>query len=115
VVVGSTTGGQTASVLHLAVATGMHRGIDPFASLQEARPGLLALAEKPIREPLLDWRTDRWQLSQTRGQPFGRRDWPFPLYAVPCRRHRLSQRASVLVPPVARPRWLIWRRVGGVL
>jgi hypothetical protein len=44
-------------------------GIDFFAYLKEALPGLFALGDKPAAEPLLEWLPDRWQLSRTRDQP----------------------------------------------
>ena len=46
-VIGSETGGQTAAVLYTVVGTCKHLGIDPFAYLREALPGLFALGEKP--------------------------------------------------------------------
>jgi len=68
-VVGSETGGQTAAVLYSVVQTCKHLGVDPFAYLREALPGLFALGEKPSAEELLDWLPDRWQLRQARASP----------------------------------------------
>jgi hypothetical protein len=42
------------------VGTCKHLGIDPFAYLREALPGLFALAENPQAEQLPDWLPDRW-------------------------------------------------------
>ncbi|QJW94692.1 IS66 family transposase [Frigoriglobus tundricola] len=68
-VIGSAVGGQTAAVLYSVVGTCKHLGLDPFAYLREALPGLFALGEKPTVEQLLDWLPDRWQLNRTRDQP----------------------------------------------
>jgi len=65
-VIGSEAGGQTAAVLYSVVGTCKHLGIDPFAYLREALPGLFALGEKPTAEQLLDWLPDRWLLNRTR-------------------------------------------------
>ena len=65
-VIGSEAGGQTAAVLYSVVGTCKHLGIDPFAYLREALPGLFALGEKPTTEQLLDWLPDRWLLNRTR-------------------------------------------------
>ena len=46
-VIGSEVGGQTAAVLYSVVGTCKHLGIDPFAYLRDALPGLFALGEKP--------------------------------------------------------------------
>ena len=46
-----------------------HLGIDSFAYLRGALPGLFALGEKPTAEQVLDWLPDRWLLNRTRGQP----------------------------------------------
>jgi hypothetical protein len=48
------------------VGTCKHLGIDPFAYLREALPGLFALGEKPAVEPLLEWLPDRWLLRRAR-------------------------------------------------
>ena len=61
-VVGSVAGGQTAAVLYALVGTCMHLGIDPFAYLREALPGLFALGEEPTAERLTEWLPDRWLL-----------------------------------------------------
>ena len=68
-VIGSEAGGRTAAVLYSVVGTCKHLGIDPFAYLREALPGLFALGEKPTAEQLLDWLPDRWLLNRTRDQP----------------------------------------------
>jgi transposase len=65
-VIGSEVGGKTAAVLYSVVGTCKHLGIDPFAYLREALPGLFALGEKPTTEQLLDWLPDRWLLNRTR-------------------------------------------------
>jgi transposase len=65
-VIGSEVGGQTAAVLYSVVGTCKHLGIDPFAYLREALPGLFTLGEKPTTERLLDWLPDRWLLNRTR-------------------------------------------------
>jgi hypothetical protein len=64
-------GGRTAAVLYPLVATCKHLGIDPFAYLREALPGLFALGEKPAAEQLLEWLPDRWQLRRARESPHG--------------------------------------------
>jgi transposase len=68
-VIGSEAGGQTAAVLYSIVGTCKHSGIDPFAYLRDALPGVFALGEKPRLEQLLDWLPDRWLLNRTRDQP----------------------------------------------
>ncbi|HET8681727.1 MAG TPA: IS66 family transposase [Micromonosporaceae bacterium] len=68
-VIGSEAGGQTAAVLYSVVGTCRHLGLDPFAYLREALPGLFALAEKPTAEQLLDWLPDRWLLRRGRDSP----------------------------------------------
>jgi len=55
--------------LYSVVGTCKHLGIDPFAYLRDALPGLFALGEKPTAELLLDWLPDRWLLNRARGQP----------------------------------------------
>lgn len=65
-VVGSEVGGRTAAILYSVVGTCKHLGIDPFAYLREALPGLFALGEKPRTGQLLDWLPDRWLLNRTR-------------------------------------------------
>jgi hypothetical protein len=69
-VIGSEAGGQTAAVLYSVVGTCKHLGIDPFAYLREALPGLFALGEEPTAEQLLDWLPDRWLVNRTRDNPF---------------------------------------------
>jgi transposase len=59
-VIGSAAGGRTAAVLYTVVGTCKHQGIDPFAYLREALPGLFALGEKPRAEQLAEWLPDRW-------------------------------------------------------
>ena len=68
-VIGSEAGGQTAAVLYSVVGKCKHLGIDPFAYLRDALPGVFALGEKPRLEQLLDWLPDRWLLNRTRDQP----------------------------------------------
>jgi transposase len=68
-VLGSAQGGQTAAVLSSVVGTCKHLGIDPFAYLHEALPGIFALGERPTDEQLLDWLADRWLLSRSRVGP----------------------------------------------
>ena len=70
-VLGSETGGQTAAVLYTLVGTCKHLGIDPFAYLREALPGLYTLGEKPTAEQLLDWLPDRWLLQRSQESPGG--------------------------------------------
>jgi transposase len=65
-VLGSETGGQTAAVLYSIVGTCKHLGLDPFAYLREALPGLFALGEKPTAEQLQEWLPDQWLLSRSR-------------------------------------------------
>ena len=43
-----------------------HLGIDPFAYLREALPGLFALGEKPAVEQLLERLPDCWLLRRAR-------------------------------------------------
>jgi transposase len=59
-VIGSEAGGKTAAVLYTMVATCQHLGIDPFAYLSEALPGLFAVGEKPTAEQLSAWLPDCW-------------------------------------------------------
>jgi hypothetical protein len=61
---GSAAGGQTAAVLYSVVGTCKHLGIDPFAYLREALPGLFALGEEPGDEALAAWLPDAWQRRQ---------------------------------------------------
>lgn len=68
-VVGSAAGGNTAAVLYSVTATCRHLGIDPFAYLRDALPGLFALGEKPTAEQLMDWLPDRWLLRRPRESP----------------------------------------------
>jgi transposase len=68
-VIGSETGGQTAAVLFTMVGTCKHLGIDPFAYLREALPGLFRLGAKPSAERLIDWLPDRWLLARTQAAP----------------------------------------------
>ena len=70
-VIGSEVGGKTAAVLYSVVGTCKHLGIDPFAYLREALPGLFTLWEKPQAEQLLDWLPDRWLLRRGRDTPGG--------------------------------------------
>jgi hypothetical protein len=68
-VIGSEVGGTTAAILFSIVGTCKHLGIDPFAYLREALPGLFAVGERPTTEQLLDWLPDRWLLNRTRDRP----------------------------------------------
>jgi len=68
-VIGSEVGGQTAATLYSIVGTCKHLGIDPFAYLRDALPGLFALCKKPTAEQLSDWLPDRWLVNRTRDQP----------------------------------------------
>jgi len=68
-VLGSESGGERAAVLYSMVQTCKHLGIDPFAYLREALPGLFALGEKPTAERLSVWLPERWQLRQIRAGP----------------------------------------------
>ena len=67
--IGSTTGGRTAAVLYTLVGTCKHLGMDPFAYLKEALPGLFALGDKPTAEQLAEWLPDRWLLRRARETP----------------------------------------------
>jgi transposase len=71
VVIGSEAGGKTAAVLYSMVGTCKHLGIDPFAYLREALPGLFALGEGPKAEQLAEWLPDRWLLRRSRDGPCG--------------------------------------------
>lgn len=68
-VLGSQTGGRSAAVCYSVVATCKHLGIDPFAYLRAALPGLFALGDKPTADQLTPWLPDRWLLSQPRDAP----------------------------------------------
>jgi hypothetical protein len=68
-VLGSEAGGKTAAVLYTMVQTCKHLGVDPFAYLREALPGLFASGEKPLAEELLEWLPDRWHLRRARASP----------------------------------------------
>jgi hypothetical protein len=59
---GSAEGGRTAAALYSVVGTCKHLGIDPFAYLREALPGVFALGEKPPVEKVMEWLPDRWLL-----------------------------------------------------
>jgi transposase len=64
---GSEEGGQTAAVLFSVVGTCKRLGVDPFAYLREALPGLFALGEGAGAAALADWLPDAWQKRQARG------------------------------------------------
>jgi hypothetical protein len=66
---GSAAGGDTAAALYSVVGTCKHLGIDPFAYLREALPGLFALGEMPAVEQLPEWLPDRWLLRRAREAP----------------------------------------------
>src|SRR5262249_47391658 len=68
-VIGSEAGGRTAAVLYTLVGTCKHLGIDPFAYLREALPGLFALGEEPKVEQLPEWLPDRWLLRRAHEAP----------------------------------------------
>jgi transposase len=68
-VIGSETGGRTAAVLYTLVGTCKHLGIDPFAYLKEALPGLFALGDEPTAGLLSEWLPDRWLLRRARETP----------------------------------------------
>jgi transposase len=70
-VLGSEGGGRTAAVLYTLVGTCKHLGVDPFAYLREALPGLFALGDEPSAEQLLGWLPDRWRLARARDGPGG--------------------------------------------
>ena len=72
-VIGSEAGGQTAAVLYTMVGTCRHLGIDPFAYLREALPGVFALGEEPSQEQLTEWLPDGWLLCRARESPGGQR------------------------------------------
>jgi transposase len=58
---GSAAGGHTAAALYSVVGTCKHLGLDPFAFLREALPGLFALGAKPGDQSLWAWLPDVWQ------------------------------------------------------
>jgi hypothetical protein len=68
-VTGSDAGGRTAAVLNSVTGTCRHLGIDPFADLRAALPGVFALGGSPHAGQLLDALSGRWQLSRTRDRP----------------------------------------------
>jgi transposase len=68
-VIGSETGGKTASVLYSVTATCRHLGIDPFVYLRDALTGLFALGDKPTAEQLMDWLPDRWLIQRAHASP----------------------------------------------
>ncbi|HZY85062.1 MAG TPA: hypothetical protein VFE78_09550 [Gemmataceae bacterium] len=68
---GSAEGGKTAAALYSVVGTCKHLGIDPFAYLREALPGLFALGEKPPAGQLQGWLPDRWPLRRAGEAPPG--------------------------------------------
>jgi hypothetical protein len=51
------------------VGTCKHLGIDPFAYLEEALPGLFGLGDRPQAEQLPGWLPDRWLLRRKREGP----------------------------------------------
>jgi transposase len=61
---GSAAGGDTAAALYSIVGTCKHLGIDPFAYLRDALPGLFALGDRPIEQRLAHWLPDAWQERQ---------------------------------------------------
>ena len=64
--IGSEAGGRTAAVLYSVVGTCKHLGVDPFAYLREALPGLFALGEGPTAGQLAAWLPDRWHLDRAK-------------------------------------------------
>ena len=69
-VLGSAVGGRTAAVLYSVVGTCRHLGIDPFADLRAALPGLFGLGEQPTGEQLWDWLPERWRWNRSRDRPY---------------------------------------------
>lgn len=61
-VMGSEAGGENAAVLYSIVGTCKHLGIDPYAYLVEALPGIFAQGEGASEEQLAVWLPDRWLL-----------------------------------------------------
>ena len=57
--------------MYSVVGTCKHLGMDPFAYLREALPGLFALGEQPTAEQLAEWLPDRWLLRRGRDSPGG--------------------------------------------
>jgi transposase len=70
-VIGSLAGGRTAAVLYTMVGTCKHLGIDPFAYLKEALPGVFTLGQEPTSERLLKWLPDRWLIRRSQESPIG--------------------------------------------
>jgi transposase len=68
-VLGSEAGGRTAAILYSVAGTCKHLGIDPFAYLREALPGLFALGDEPAAEQLAQWLPDRGLLRRGAGTP----------------------------------------------
>ena len=68
-VIGSEVGGKTAAVLYSIVGTCKHLGIDPFAYLRDALPGLFTLGDEPATEQMMEWLPDRWLLRRARESP----------------------------------------------
>jgi transposase len=66
---GSAEGGKTAAALYGVVGTCKHLGLDPFAYLREALPGLFALGEEPPTGKLAEWLPDRWRHRRGRDSP----------------------------------------------
>jgi transposase len=67
-VVGSVAGGENTAVIYSVTATCKELGIDPWAYLRAALPGLFALGEEPTAEQLAEWLPDRWLLNRQREQ-----------------------------------------------
>jgi hypothetical protein len=61
---GSAEGGRTAAAPYSVAGTCKHLGINPFAYLREALPGLFALGEKPSDEASAAWLPNQWQRHQ---------------------------------------------------
>lgn len=59
-VAGSEAGGRTAAVLYSVVGTCTELGVDPFAYLRDALPGLFALGDTPSDAALTLWLPDVW-------------------------------------------------------
>jgi hypothetical protein len=68
-VIGSEVGGKTASLLYSVVGTCKNLGLDPFAYLRDALPGLFVLGEEPTAEQLRDWLPDWWASNRARDRP----------------------------------------------
>jgi transposase len=57
---GSAEGGRTAAALYSVAGTCKHLGLDPFACLRDALPGLFILGESPPGDAVAAWLPDVW-------------------------------------------------------